>query len=352
MRYYGGEGPITALRNAGIGILANTAGSYLTQLLTQKRLESMFNKQTEVGSLVDMLKGRSESDYQSIAPQIESKLQEQGLFKSGLPKITAEGFRPAGGSPTDRLMPLPEVYSTGAGTNQAFDIGTGSKYIQPTEDIKTTIGRMGTRWLESLPEPQKSEVLKSAIAPKNAGLAEMIALMGLQLKQGGQAFNQDLAGQKLGLDQQKFGLQQQDLGLKMQNLQQQINKSKETNARLTSLEDLSSRRTLDSIVGDMNKYYQAGDIESAKKSMDQANSLIQKHPNLGITPYNLEEPSTLGEKFGVKWLPDIKLGSPKITGGKATAPSAGKTIMTPEQAQAELIKQGYVPDGKGGWVKK
>ena len=41
MGNYDGEGPITALRNAGIGVLANTASNYLTQLLTQKRLENM-----------------------------------------------------------------------------------------------------------------------------------------------------------------------------------------------------------------------------------------------------------------------------------------------------------------------
>ena len=343
---YGGEGPITTLRNAGISILANTASNYLTQMLTQKRLEDMFAKQAEVGSLVDMLKGRSESDYQSVAPQIEAKLQEQGLFKSGLPKVTAEGFRSAGGSPTNRLMSLPEVYSTGTGTNQAFDVGTGSKYIQPVDKIDDVKARLLSKLT---PEDQ----LKAAF-PKVTSMSDVLDLMRLQMTGNKNASDQEYKGQKLGLDQQKFGLQQQDLGLKIQNLQQQINKSKETNERLKSLEDLSSRRTLDGIVSDMNKYYQAGDIESAKKSMDQANSLIQRHPNLGITPYNLEEPSTLGEKLGVK-LPSFinpKIGSPKITGGKAAAPPAGQATMTPEQAQAELIKQGYVPDGKGGWVKK
>ena len=343
---YAGEGPITTLRNAGIGILANTASSYLTDMLLQKRLENMFTKQTEVGSLVDMLKGRSESDYQDIAPQVEAKLQEHGLFKSGLPKITAEGFRSAGGSPTDRLMSLPEVYSTGAETNQAFDVGTGSKYIQPTETIEGVKARLLSKLS---PEDQ----LKAAF-PKVTSISDVLDLMRLQLKQGGQAFEQNYKGQKLGLDQGKFNLAQQGQILEIQKLRELINKNNATNQRLISIEDLSAKKFLDKLTDDMNTYYQKGDYEATQRSMDQIKALGQKYPNLGITPYSLEEPSTIGQKLGIN-LPkqlDPNWGSPKITGGKTTTAPVGKVTMTPEEAQVELIRQGYTPDGKGGWVKK
>jgi len=123
---------------------------------------------------------------------------------------------------------------------------------------------------------------------------------------------------------------------------------------LTGLEDLAARARLDKIVSDMNKYFKSGDIESAKRSMNQANSLIQRHPGLGIIPYKLEEPPTIGERLGINLPESInpRWGAKKLTGGGTITAPAGKATMTPEQAQAELIKRGYTPDGKGGWVKK
>lgn len=346
MAYYGSPGPLTTLLHAGIGAAGRIAGDYVSQALMQKRLEEMFSKQQSVGLLTDLLKGQSPEDYQKLAPIVESKLQEQGLFKSGLPKISAEGFLPVGGSPTDSLMSLPEVYKAGAGTTKEFTPTVGMKYAQPAEDIKSLISREGSKWFSGLPEPQKGEVLKSAIAPKNPDLASMIALLGLQLRQGGQEFNQNLQTGEFGLKQKSYELEQNKFGRAEQ-------KDQVTQSQRDTALGLAADRLLEGVVDKMS-LYEKRDPVIATKYMDQANAIIKKY-NLNRKLYTWEQPKSVNERLGVNipLIGGFQPGSPKIIGGDMTDVSrTAAPSITPEQAAEQLRNKGYIPDGKGGWVKK
>ena len=350
MGNYGGEGPITALRNAGIGVLANTASSYLTQLLTQKRLENMAILANQIKTAENADPEAQQAIYSNIAKTHPGMLAK-------LPAVL--GYASPGlESSVDTPNPLDHLLSTQLNPT-AFQRLSGAVPITKGETIPGhNIFAVAAPELKQQIANQVAgtpggalEALKSL---KGMDMAQAIALLGLQLKQGGQAFGQADKNRKFSLDQDKFNLALRNLGLEIQKLTERVNRSKQTNKRLGDLEDIASRARLDKIVSDMNKYYMSGDIESVKRSMNQANSLIQRHPNLGIKPYNLEEPPTVGERLGINLPESInpRWGAKKLTGGETITAPAGKATMTPEQAQAELIKRGYTPDGKGGWVKK
>lgn len=325
MAYYGGPGPLTALLNTAIKAGGGILGEFVGQKLLQKRLEDMFAKQTEVGAVLPLLQGRSSEEYQKIAPAIEQKLQEQGLFKTGLPKLTEQiGSKlPTGGEMVTSAEQLQPINKT--------------TYIQPKENMKDIIAREGADWFGTLPPEEKSSVLRAAIAPKD--LSTMIALMGMQQKGTTQAETQrhNLATESNA----EAGMQVQIL-----KLQEQINKSKETNRRLTSLEDLSARNRLDKLIDGMNLLIKSGDLEGAQRSIEQANSLIQSHPNLGIEPYQIEPPTGWRS-----WLPGAK---PKIVGGKAKTPTAVPSGPTNFPDPSKLVEGQTGTDTTTGkrWIVK
>ena len=296
-RYYG-QGPLTTLMNAGIGVGGNVLTQYIGQKMMQKRLEDMFTKQSEVKTALDMLEGRSPEEYQKVAPVVEQKLQDLGLFKSGLPRTEeriGSVLPPGGGMVTsaDQLTPLMK-----------------KQYVQPAESLKDITSRYAKDWLASLPEEKRGEVLRSMVAPKD--LSSVLALMGLGLKDRGQ---QDLATHR----DRTYGLEQNKLQVQVNSLLQRIADSEKRNQRLTSLEDISSRNRLQMLVRDMELAFKGGKSEDAQRYMDQANAMIEAHPNLGIAPYKLEG----GWKIpGLGW--DTGMGK-RITGGGVKAPGKQET---------------------------
>lgn len=298
MAYYGGPGPLTTLLNTAIRAGGGLLGEFVGQKLLRKRLEDMFATQTETGTALKMLEGRDPEEYQKIAPVIEQQLQGRGLFKTGLPKITEQ---------IGSYLPTNGEIVTSAEQLKPYNKTT---YIQPKENIKDLISREGTKWFGELPAKEKSAVLKAAIAPKD--LSSMIAMMGLQQRDTAQ---EDTRQYREGILKHKEGqqqLSQANLALQIQKLQEQINKTATTNRRLTSLEDLASHNILKKLTDDMSLLLKSGDIEGAKWTMNQANDLIRKHPNLGIEPFQMEE----GRKIpGLGW----EIGKKSITGGKAKA---------------------------------
>ncbi len=324
MTYYGSPGPLTALMHAGIGAAGRIAGDVVSQKLMQQRLEEMFGKQSSAAMLTSLLQGQSPEDLQRIIPQIQPKLAELGIMKGGWPTVEAQGFVPGtDASSTERLMSLADVNRRGAGggSYEAFTPATRTQFVTPQEDVKGLIGREGAGWFKNLPAAEKDSIMRAVVAPKD--LSSLIAMMGLQQRGTAQ---QDTRDYRAG--QQQLG--QANLLLGIQKLQEQIAKSAETGRRLTSLEDLSARNRLGQLSQDMNLAYKSDDMDSARTYMDQVNSLIQAHPNLGIEPFKMEP----GWKIpGLGW----ELGQKRLTGGKAmttTPQQETKGLTFPRRVKA------------------